>query len=91
MKEQLIRKIEEKRETIQFFDQPTLRGTRFNNNNGILDKIRMDVFERLKLKQLPTIEQALMIIPEEDQERYISRALFIAAKSDYHYAEKQKK
>lgn len=86
MKERFVKKIQERRETIVFNDQRMSKGSLFNDNNKILNKIRMDLFEKLKLKQLPTIDQAIILIPEEDQNYYIDRALINAAKSDYHYS-----
>lgn len=83
-KDQFIEKIHQRRQTI-LFNIPAERGTRFNNDNKILDKIRMDLFERLKLNRLPTVDQAIALVPEEDQLFYIDRALTSAAKSDHHY------
>lgn len=83
-KDQFIEKIRQRRQTISF-SIPVEKGSRFNNDNKILDKIRMDLFERLKLNRLPTVDQAIALVPEEDQLFYIDRALTSAAKSDYHY------
>ena len=82
---EFLEKIQSRRDEIGFPGAGFVKGARFNSDTKVLDKVRMDLFERLKLNRLPTVEQAIALIPKEDQVFYIDRALTSAAKSDHHY------
>lgn len=83
-KEQLIELIKAARKN---YDNGVeeLRGMNFSDDQKIITKLRMKMFEKNELKVLPTEKELLERIDEGFFNKYINEVLFHMASLDYKY------
>jgi hypothetical protein len=66
------------------------RSVRFFSHDHVVRILRMEMFQQMSLKQLPTMEQFYAICTEKFLEKNTPQALRELAERDYHYSNPEK-
>jgi hypothetical protein len=66
------------------------KGARFFSDDHTVRLLRMEMFQQMSLKQLPTIDQFYAICTEKFLEKNTPQALRELAERDYHYSNPEK-